>query len=80
MALDNALDWNEEGVLPDDFRFVFTETDKSFFKNKEVNALDEKIGDLDAVSTYSYAAVSRAEMRQVHRRRKVLMFSLVSLL
>ena len=50
MALDNALDWNDEGVLPDDFKFVFTETSKSFFKNTEVNELDEKIGDLDAVS------------------------------
>lgn len=50
VALDNALDWNEEGVLPEDFRFVFTEAGKSYFKNNEVQELDESIGDLDAVS------------------------------
>jgi len=50
VALDNALDWNEEGVLPEDFRFVFTEAGKSYFKNNEVQELDGSIGDLDAVS------------------------------
>jgi len=50
VALSNEVDWNEEGVLPEDFHFVFTEGAKSFFKNTETQEMDETIGDLDAVS------------------------------
>ena len=49
VSLENALDWNEDGSLPEDFRFVFAESGKSYFKNNEVRELDERIGDLDAV-------------------------------
>ena len=49
VSLENALDWDVEGTLPEDFRFVFAESGKSYFKNNEMHELDERIGDLDAV-------------------------------
>jgi DNA mismatch repair protein MSH5 len=49
VSLDNAEKWNDEcGAIPNDFVFVFSEGDKSFFKNIDVQHLDETIGDLDA--------------------------------
>lgn len=50
VALQDQLEWSEQGILTEDFKFVFTEAGKSFFKNSEVRELDETIGDLDAVS------------------------------
>ncbi|KAL7495545.1 hypothetical protein ACHAWT_005512 [Skeletonema menzelii] len=34
--------------IPDDFDFVFVQDDDAFFKNSDMNQLDEEIGDLDA--------------------------------
>jgi DNA mismatch repair protein MSH5 len=34
--------------IPDDFDFVFLQDDDAFFKNSDMNQLDEEIGDLDA--------------------------------
>lgn len=48
VGLDNQINWKEQGLIPQDFAFVFTEGGQSFFKSSEVRDLDERIGDLDA--------------------------------
>lgn len=50
VGLDDELDLNEAGVLPDDFEFLFKESNQLFYKCTEVRSLDENIGDLDTVS------------------------------
>jgi MutS domain V len=62
VALQDQLDWSEQGVLTNDFKFIFTEAGKSFFKNADVRDLDESIGDLDAVSTVAL----RVDRNNVH--------------
>jgi DNA mismatch repair protein MSH5 len=37
-----------DGKLPEDFKFIFTQEDWSYFKNADVGLLDDSIGDLDA--------------------------------
>ena len=59
VSLENALDWDEAGTLPEDFRFVFAESGKSYFKNNEVHELDERIGDLDAVCFIQFLRSSK---------------------
>ena len=39
---------NSFPTIPDDFDFVFVQDDDAFFKNSDMNQLDEEIGDLDA--------------------------------
>ncbi|KAL7470193.1 hypothetical protein ACHAXS_013587 [Conticribra weissflogii] len=34
--------------IPEDFRFIFIQDDDAFFKNSDMDQLDEEIGDLDA--------------------------------
>jgi DNA mismatch repair protein MSH5 len=48
VSLEGLTHWNTEISIPEDFVFVFSEGDKSFFKNIDVQHLDETIGDLDA--------------------------------
>lgn len=39
---------NSFPTIPDDFDFVFVQDNDAFFKNSDMNQLDEEIGDLDA--------------------------------
>jgi DNA mismatch repair ATPase MutS len=47
VALPPSPQWMENGALPDDFEYVFSES-LSYFKSAEMRQLDQNIGDLDA--------------------------------
>lgn len=47
VALGHNQSW-VQAELPEDFAFVFTEDDASYFKNIEMRNLDQSIGDLDS--------------------------------
>jgi DNA mismatch repair protein MSH5 len=47
IALKHSSAWEQAG-LPEDFTFVFTEDDASYFKNTDMRNLDVSIGDIDS--------------------------------
>ena len=48
VCVKHHYNWDQEGAIPEDFQFVFTEDSKTYFKNYETKELDCTIGDLDA--------------------------------
>jgi DNA mismatch repair protein MSH5 len=48
VALTEHHSWRLDGKLPEDFKYIFTQDDFCYFKNPDVSALDDSIGDLDS--------------------------------
>jgi DNA mismatch repair protein MSH5 len=46
--LKHHPNWDREDALPEDFTFVFTEDEASYYKNVDTRNLDVSIGDIDS--------------------------------